>query len=228
MIILGILVACIFVVIFSLVVFGGGQIFMPMFKWLWTLLNSTFGINISENTINQIFTVSNATPGVVSTKFAFFTGLVLANNADGSIAWWGYLTMFLTYLVFCLPAIFVLIFAIKYLKKIENKPFMQRALLLMQPVVAGIIVSVGFTLLIEICLPFVSFNGPGGIKEYFKIDFQSEKAKFFSGWRLIVLLIYSVINIISSFYLYRKKVPLFALILANIIISLIVFEPWLN
>ncbi|EGV00363.1 chromate ion transporter [Mycoplasmopsis columbina SF7] len=218
-------VAIVAIILISLSVFGGGQVFMPMFKWLWELLANNFGINIQETHINQVFTVANATPGVVSTKFAFFTGLLVGNQQSGEIAWYGYLFMFLTYFFFCLPAILIMALAMKYITKFENKSFLKRVLTLMKPVVAGIIISVGLQLFIGVLLPFVKFNENGN---YFKISFNNSKAHFFSGWRAIVLYIYAPLNVIVSWYLYRKKISLFILIIVNIVISLILFQPWLN
>ncbi|VEU77962.1 chromate transporter [Mycoplasmopsis columbinasalis] len=216
-------VACA-VILISLSVFGGGQVFMPMFKWLWELMSGTFGVPITEEHINQVFTISNATPGVVSTKFAFFTGFLLGNQADGSSSWIGYVAMFITYLIFCLPAILIMALAMKYISKFEKKSFMKRVLLLMKPVVAGIIVAVGVQLFLAILLPFFKFNDTNGYWQYNK---EFPKAKFFSGWRGIVLYIYAPLNVIVSYILYKKKVSLFVLILASIAISLIIFQPWL-
>ncbi|UWV84256.1 hypothetical protein [Mycoplasmopsis felis] len=73
---------------------------MPIFRWLWTFLSSVFGSQISEEKINTVFAVSNSTPGVVSTKFGFFTGFLAAYSDDGSVLWW-YVAMFVTYFFFC-------------------------------------------------------------------------------------------------------------------------------
>ncbi|WP_029513012.1 chromate transporter [Mycoplasmopsis iners] len=210
--------------IISLSVFGGGQVFMPMFKWLWEFMNNTFAIPISETNINQIFTVANATPGVVSTKFAFFTGFLAGNSATGMQHWWAYALMFVTYLCFCLPAILIMAFAMKYLQKFQTKKYIQRILLLMKPIVAGIIIALAFQLLINILLPFIKFNE---VNNYFAIDKDNNKARFFSNWRLIALFIYVPINIGTSYWLYKKKLSLFLLIVINILLSLIIFEPWL-
>lgn len=60
-------------IVISLSVFGGGKVFIPVFLWLWNFLAKTFNLDISEVQINNVFAVSNSTPGVVSTKFSFVT-----------------------------------------------------------------------------------------------------------------------------------------------------------
>lgn len=80
---LALLVALPFLVLISLSVFGGGQIFMPIFSWFWGLFREWFGSNITESDISQVFAVGNATPGILSTKFALVTGYFYANKE-----WW--------------------------------------------------------------------------------------------------------------------------------------------
>lgn len=224
--IVGTLLILVLVIAISLSVFGGGQVFMPMFNWLWKLSNELFKTNISDNIINKVFTISNATPGVVSTKFAFFTGFIYFNYEGAQFNWWGILFMLITYLVFCLPAILIMILAMKYLNKVKNNSYIKKALILIKPVVAGIMITIGVQLLLNIWLPFITFNEIG---TYFGINWNKNKLTFFKNWRLIALLIYVPINIIINLILYKKlKIGLFYLMLGSIISSLLVFEPWLN
>lgn len=213
------LVALPLLIFISLSVFGGGQVFMPVFKWLWELLANTFGAEISQETINHVFTVSNATPGVVSTKFAFFTGYLVSNGE-----WWGFLAMFVTYLFFTIPALVVIVISMKYVNKFENTIIMQKILLYMKPVVAGIIIAIAVQLVIGLMFPFLIFNDSSA---YVGIDEIREQAVFFSGWRRIVLLVYFPITVIISYFLYRKKISLFFIIFGSTILALIVFMPWL-
>ncbi|EFF41667.1 chromate transporter [Mycoplasmopsis alligatoris] len=207
-------------ILISLSVFGGGQVFMPVFKWFWEFLAEVFNANITQEQINKIFVVSNATPGVVSTKFAFFTGYIIAGGE-----WWGYLAMFLTYVIFCIPAIIVMLSTMKYIKKFESKMIIKKTMLYMKPIVAGIIISIALQLLISVMFPFISFNE--SVSNYASIDFLNDKAQFFSGWRRIALFIYFPVVCLISVYMCKKKISLFYIILLGIISSLIVFMPWL-
>ncbi|TNK82597.1 chromate transporter [Mycoplasmopsis pullorum] len=212
-------------IIISLTVFGGGQVFMPIFKWFWEILNDSFGIRITEAQIDSIFTISNVTPGVLSTKFSLFSGILFSNNLDGQAQWWGFLLMFLTYSVFCLPAIFIMYFSAKYLKKFEDKKYIKSLLLLMKPIVAGIIISISIQLFINCLLPFINFNGSKG---YLVINHNSTKSSFFTGWRLYVIFAYVPIMFLLGMYLYNKKISLFWIILIGVVSSIIVFMPWLK
>ncbi|SJZ50643.1 Chromate transporter [Mycoplasmopsis verecunda] len=210
-------IVCIPLIIFiSLSVFGGGQVFMPIFQWLWNLMHSTFGITqLDETAINNIFTVANTTPGVVSTKFAFFTGYVVANGS-----WWGYITMFITYLVFCLPAIIVMVITMKYVKKFKTNSFVANMLIVMKPIVAGIMISLAISLLISILVPEYYFNS--STKGYLGIS----ESNYFTGYKNVLLKIYVPIGIIGSYFLAKRKVSLFLIIVVNIIISLLLFAPY--
>ncbi|MGZ9762215.1 chromate transporter [Mycoplasma sp. 394] len=210
--ILAFLVALLFLILISLSVFGGGQVFMPIFRWLWMFLAQNFGANINDDHINTIFTVANSTPGVVSTKFAFFTGYIIANGQ-----WWGYLAMFLTYLIFCLPAIIIMVLAMKYINKFKTNTFVKNMLIIMRPIVAGIILSLALQLFLAIFVPEVSFN-----KSLAKYAIE-KKEVFFVGYRNILLKIYVPIGILFSYYLARKKFSLFLIIVINIAISFFLF-----
>ncbi|AWX70467.1 chromate transporter [Mycoplasmopsis anatis] len=220
MFIVVLLSTCLFLVFASLSVFGGGQVFMPIFKWMWLFIAKNFDININETMINNVFTVSNSTPGIISTKFAFFTGYFISNGS-----WYGHLLTIVTYIFFVAPAILMMFYSMKYLNKFNDSPILKRLIIILKPVVAGIVISLALQLIISVIFPYLIFND--SINDYFKLNFSSQKVIFFSGWRLIVLYIYVPISVIISFILYRKKVSLFWLIIANILIVLIIFMPWL-
>lgn len=220
MLIVVLLSTCLFLVFASLSVFGGGQVFMPIFKWMWLFIAKNFDININETMINNAFTVSNSTPGIISTKFAFFTGYFISNGS-----WYGHLLTIVTYFFFVAPAILMMFYSMKYINKFNDSPILKRLIIILKPVVAGIVVSLALQLIISVIFPYLIFND--SINDYFQLNFSSQKVIFFSGWRLIVLYIYVPISVIISFILYRKKVSLFWLIIANILIVLIIFMPWL-
>ncbi|WP_427909664.1 chromate transporter [Mycoplasmopsis bovis] len=110
-----ILTTIVFIIFISLSVFGGGQIFMPIFSWLWEFLNSHFGTNIDSQTISNLFTISNATPGVFSTKLAFASGYLVANGH-----WWGFIFTFFTYLTFVLVPFLAMYFSMKLMTRQEQ------------------------------------------------------------------------------------------------------------
>ncbi|WP_211333925.1 chromate transporter [Metamycoplasma neophronis] len=205
----------------SLAIFGGGQVFMPVFQWMWQLLAKIFHFTISDDTINQVFAIANATPGVVSTKFGLITGFLVSNGQ-----WWGYLAMLLTYLIFVTPAMLMMYFAMKKVNKFGENNVIKKLLLIMNPVVAGIVIALGIQLLLATMFPYIIFNN--GSKQYAGIIAAdgNEKVKFFSGWRQYVLYAWVPIGITFSYIAARKKVPLWAIILINLILTFIIFEPW--
>ncbi|PTD31129.1 chromate transporter [Mycoplasma leachii] len=218
------LVTLVLLIFVSLSVFGGGQVFMPIFVWLWKSLNSWFKIEISEEFINTVFAVSNSTPGILSPKFAAITGYMIAQGQ-----WWGFVAMIFTYLAFVLPAIFMMMIAIKYSQKFHQSTFFKRLIDIMNPVVAGIIIALAIEIFISCMFPYFVFNE--SVSEYWKFidpNKPNQSMKFFTGWRLIALYCYVPIGIIISLFLYLKKVPIFGLIFANIIFCLVLFEPWLG
>ncbi|WP_322949460.1 chromate transporter [Mycoplasmopsis cynos] len=202
-------------IVISLSVFGGGQVFIPVFLWLWNFLAKTFNLDISEVQINNVFAVSNSTPGVVSTKFSFVTGYLVANGQ-----WWGFLAVFLTYLVFCLPAIFIMLIAMKYLNKFKSNSYIKNMIIIMKPVVAGIMISLALQLLINIFSPEIYFNKVN--KEHY-IGLNNSSKNYFISYKNILLKLYIPISIILSLYLVKKKVSLFLIILINVSISFILF-----
>ncbi|MFA7728910.1 chromate transporter [Mycoplasmopsis synoviae] len=207
--------------VISLSVFGSGQVFIPLFRWFWMFLEKTFNANISNDTINEVISISNLTPGLVSTKFAFFSGYLISNGY-----WYGYLAAILIYVVFALCAIMVLVFVMKNLKKFESSKTIQRIFVILKPVIAGIIFSLAIQLFISITFPFVTFNS--SISSYFKIDFGKTNAIFFSGWRRYVLFTFVPVSISFSIIMLKKtKIHLLVLILLNIALALLFFQPWI-
>ncbi|WP_371813980.1 chromate transporter [Mycoplasma sp. OR1901] len=209
---IALLVSIPLLILVSLIVFGGGQVFMPIFSWMWNLLNSAFGSNINDDTINKIFTVSNTTPGVVSTKFAFFTGYLVANGE-----WWGYLAIFLTYLVFCLPAIIMVLLAMKYISKFRTNTFTKNLMTIMKPIVSGIIISLAIQLFIGVFAPEITFNK--GVDKYAMLNSKN----IFIGYKNILLKIFVPVGILYSYWLAKKNYSLFWIIIINVSISFIIF-----
>ncbi|WP_029608486.1 chromate transporter [Mycoplasma simbae] len=220
MTLLALAVAIPLIALISLSVFGGGQIFMPIFTWLWTSLSQWFGVTITSEQIAGVFAISNSTPGILSPKFAAITGYLVAQGA-----WWGYLAMFITYLAFVLPAILMMQLALKYIDKFESSPFLKKLINVMNPVVTAIIFALAAQLFIALIAPNFRFNKSAS--EYILLNENSANAQFLSGWRRIALWVYVPIGIGLSLFLYNKKIPLFGLILSNVAFAFILFQPWL-
>lgn len=213
------LIACIGVLIIGIIVFGGGQVFMPLFKSLWELMSKN-GANINHSKIEDIFAISNATPGVVSTKLATFTGYLSANGE-----WWGWFALILTYLIFTIPSIIIVYWSFKFISKTDTSKYLKNILIFLRPVIVGILLALALQLFIATAFPSVVFNSSS---EYLAIDKTTPESKFFSGWRIYALISYSIIVPIETFYFYKiKKVNLFILIISHIVVGMILFEPWL-
>ncbi|MEG3825953.1 chromate transporter [Mesomycoplasma ovipneumoniae] len=105
--------------VISLIVFGGGQVFMPVFNWFWLQLGE-LGLEIDQEKINQIFTVANSTPGVFSIKLAAVTGFLIADF--GVLGWF---LSFIFLMVFILPAIFLVVIWLKALKRVSQKKWLK-------------------------------------------------------------------------------------------------------
>ncbi|MGZ9414198.1 chromate transporter [Mycoplasma sp. 5370] len=217
--ILAILACFLGVLIIGLIVFGGGQVFIPIFENFWNFLSNTFNLEITKDQIDTVITISNSTPGVVSTKFAAFTGILVSNGQ-----WWGWIISFFTYLIFCLPSIFLMILSVKLIKNTEKNKYLSKVIKYLNPVLAGILFALAIQLFISITFPNIYFNDIN--LRYFGVK-STEKSSFFSGWRFIALIIYSIFFIIISIVWNIKKKPVFLLILISIITAFIVFEPWL-
>lgn len=212
------LIASLGVLILGLIVFGGGQVFMPLFKSLWELM-SNHGANIHQDNIDNMFAVANSTPGVVSTKLATFTGYLSANGE-----WWGWLALILTYLIFSIPSIILVWWAYKLMSKTETNKYLKNMMNFLRPVVVGILLALSIQLFLGTAFPQVVLNTS---KDYVGIDSTTAKATFFSGWRLYALISYVIVVIPESFILYRRKVNLFILIISHIVVGMVLFEPWL-
>lgn len=207
---MALLIATFGVLIIGIIVFGGGQVFMPLFQSLWKTID-----HVTDDQINHIFTIANSTPGVVSTKFSLFTGYLAADGA-----WWGWLAMILTFLIFVIPSILMIWWAYKLINKSESSKHLKMMTTYLKPVIGGIVIALAIQLFIGTAFPKVVFNASG--------KFTGTKDSIFTGWRLLVLIPYSIIVSIESAYLYaRKKVNIFWLIIFHIILGMIIFEPWL-
>ncbi|UUM19843.1 MULTISPECIES: chromate transporter [unclassified Mycoplasma] len=230
-----IIVSLFLIAALSLTVFGGGALFMPVFEFLWKFLDSTFGTNF-EDKINSFFAAANATPGILAPKFAVYTGYMLGGDD------WLYIFIFiiLSYFVFMFPAISLLLIFRKIIRKNKNKLFVKTFFNFMFPVLIGVMISLAISLFLKITFPFFKFNSSkayistvstelpyGMICNSEKPDKELTPAMFFSGWRLILLIIYSTISITIFIILIKRGCPIIYLIFSNIIIGLIIFAPWL-
>ncbi|QBF34867.1 chromate transporter [Mycoplasmopsis phocirhinis] len=219
---IALLVSIPLIILISLSVFGGGQIFIPIFTWLWNSLSSWFGINISTEQISNIFAISNSTPGILSPKFAAITGYLVSNNI-----WIGIVAMFITFLAFTIPAILMMKLALKYSHKFDNSNYFRQLLKVMNPVIAAIIIALAIQLLIGLIAPQVVFNKSSS--RYAQLNYNNTTYLFlFKGWRQIISYIYIPLGIGVSLYLYLKKAPMFSLILGNIALAFILYQPWLK
>ncbi|UWD34149.1 chromate transporter [Mesomycoplasma molare] len=207
------------IVIIGIIVFGGGQVFMPIYQNFWLFISNKFDLNITQEKIDTIFTITNSTPGVVSTKFAAFTGILISNGA-----WWGWIVSLLTYLVFCLPSVFLMILSVKLIKNTEKNKYLKKVITFLNPVISGILIALAIQLFIAITFPNVYFNNLD--LNYFGFK-NSDKTVFFSGWRFIALIIYSLSFIVFSILWSIKKKPIIYLIIISVLCAFIVFQPWL-
>lgn len=203
-----VLVGCL---IISFVVFGGGQMFIPYYKIM--LVNI---LKISEEDWNQVLSIANATPGVFGLKLSFVSGYLIANNN-----WWGFLLTFGTYTAFILVPIIFILFTFKKYTKHKNDKFMINFTKIMRPIIAGIFISIIVNLSISLLLPFVNFNN---LNNYF--EWKNEK--FFVGWRYYALVAWTLFSIPSEYVIMKKyKINSIQMICTNIVICLIIFQPWL-
>lgn len=213
------LAVLLFLFLISLSVFGGGQIFMSIFQWFWQNLDKWFNIKIDQSQIQNIFSIANLTPGILSPKFAMVSGFYAANGQ-----WWGWITMLLAYSVFVIPAILIMHLASKRIQKSENQ-FLKKLINFIKPIIIGIVFALAIQLFISILLPYFSFNH--SYKQYLKKDNLSNISLFFKDWRLVNLYIFVPIMTINSFYFSYKKYPFLFIFYLNILISLLAFQPWL-
>lgn len=127
--------------------------------------------------------------------------------------------MFVTYFFFCLPAIIIMLLAMRYIKKFKNNSFVKNMLIILRPIISGIIFSLVLQLLVQIFLPEIEFN-KNSIK-YF--SYTKTENNFFSGYKGVLLKIYVPLGILISYYLAKKKFSLFLIILLNVCVSFILF-----
>ncbi len=202
------------VLLLGLIVFGGGQVFMPLFKALWQLMG------VKDDTINNVFAIANSTPGVVSTKFGLFTGYLVANGQ-----WWGYLAMIGTYLIFALPSIVMILVSTKMIKKTRTNKYLKNTIIFLRPIIIGVLITLSIQLLLGTMVPWFSFNS--FTKGYTPAVGYKDNAGFFTGWRMWVLLTWLPTAIAFSLYWLKKKRSLLLLIIIFVIIGLLIFAPWL-
>ncbi|MDW2914376.1 chromate transporter [Mesomycoplasma ovipneumoniae] len=205
------------IAVISLIVFGGGQVFMPVFNWFWLQLGE-LGLEIDQEKINQIFTVANSTPGVFSIKLAAVTGFLIADF--GVLGWF---LSFIFLMAFILPAIFLVVIWLKALNRVSQKngSHFTKIVQIFRPAIIGIILALAFQLFINLALVNYAFNSNNG---YFV---TKEVSDFISGWRLWVFILFAIFWSITVFILYLRKVNVFLLIIIGISLSLISLQPWL-
>ncbi|WP_027334766.1 chromate transporter [Mycoplasmopsis felifaucium] len=207
------------IIIISLSVFGGGQIFMPIFQWFWSLLNKLFNTNISFDTMANLFTISNSTPGVFSTKLAFATGYLASNGH-----WFGFIFSFLTYLAFILVPILIMYGAMKLITKKQTTKYFSSLMNIMNPVIAGIIGALVIQLLVGLLFPQLIFNFSA--TQYIFDRSNSPKGLFYDNSRKIALFIYVPLTVGFSAILYKLRCSIIMIILINIAVAMVVFHPW--
>lgn len=205
--------------IIGLIVFGGGQVFIPLFQWLWLTLTNYFGWDWKQSDFDGLIAISNLTPGVVSTKLAAITGFLVGNKQ-----WWGLLILVLTYTVFVIPAILLMYYANKLFRQIKN-PYFLTNLKWMQPIIIGILLSLVGQLLLGMIFSNYTFNAP--FHSYWTTTNDQKKQLFFSGWRFYVLLFYVLAMVSWGMYGYWKKINFLIIFLIAIMVGLLVFAPWL-
>ncbi|MBU4691223.1 chromate transporter [Mycoplasma zalophi] len=213
-----------FVFLSAFIVFGGGQVFLPIYKWIFEILINNFNLHMQIDQIDQVFAVANATPGIIGTKLAFFTGYLLSYDQSGQAQWWGWLAMFLTYLAICIPAIFFMFFTMKIFTKNQTNTYFIAFNKYLKPCLAAIMISLALQLILSMAIPYLTFNGSS---QYISTNYESLKSQIFSGWRKYVLYFWVPFCVILTIYLQKKQIPLLYLILGSIILGFIIFEPWL-
>ncbi len=215
-----VLLATFGILILGLIVFGGGQVFMPLFKAFWEIMDK-HGANISEDKINNIFAISNATPGVVSTKFSLFTGYLVANGE-----WWGWLAMIGTYLIFALPSIVLILLMTKMIRKSRKNKYLKNTIIFLRPVIIGVLLALSIQLLLGTMFPNLYLNSFS--QGYAGVVSGTPKTAFFNGWRFWTLIVWFPIAISFAIFWLKKKYPLLMLIIIYVILALLIFAPWIN
>ncbi|MGL4948691.1 MAG: chromate transporter [Mycoplasma sp.] len=210
---ISLLIALVGCLVISFIVFGGGQVFIPFFKILLVDL-----MEVDSELWEAALTMANSTPGVFSTKLAFISGYLAAGGE-----WWGYIAMFGTYIIFMIVPITVMFFAMKGYKKIKDNRFINTIDKFFKPVTAGILAALIIQLLFSAMFPFIIFNE--SVDNYVGLKTHD----FFNSWRMWVLISYVPISIVYSYFLiYKKKVNIIFLIIGNIGLCMLLFQPWLT
>ena len=215
---LGAVVVILGCLIISIVVFGGAQIFIPYFKILLVNL-----LGISPDVWNSVLSIANATPFFFRLKLSFISFFLAAN-----INWWWCLLMIVTYInIIMVPIRLILLIFNKY-KKIKETKFMIAFSKMMKPIIGGILCSIIINLFISILLPFVGFNdlsdNINNLDKYLYIKTD----QFFTGWRFWMIFAWTLISIPVEYWIMKKyKINTIFIIIINIILCLIIFEPWL-
>ena len=215
---LGAVVVILGCLIISIVVFGGAQIFIPYFKILLVNL-----LGVSPDVWNSVLSITNATPGVFGLKLAFISGFLAANGN-----WWGWLLMIVTYIAFIMVPIGLILLIFNKYKKIKETKFMIAFSKMMKPLIGGILCSIIINLFISILLPFVGFNdlsdNINNLDKYLYI----KNDQFFTGWRFWMIFAWTLISIPVEYWIMKKyQINTIFIIIINIILCLIIFEPWL-
>ena len=215
---LGAVIVILGCLIISIVVFGGAQIFIPYFKILLVNL-----LGVSPDVWNSVLSITNATPGVFGLKLAFISGFLAANGN-----WWGWLLMIVTYIAFIMVPIGLILLIFNKYKKIKETKFMIAFSKMMKPIIRGILCSIIINLFISILLPFVGFNdlsdNINNLDKYLYIKTD----QFFTGWRFWMIFAWTLISIPVEYWIMKKyQINTIFIIIINIILCLIIFEPWL-
>ena len=215
---LGAVVVILGCLIISIVVFGGAQIFIPYFKILLVNL-----LGVSPDVWNSVLSITNATPGVFGLKLAFISGFLAANGS-----WWGWLLMIVTYIAFIMVPIGLILLIFNKYKKIKETKFMIAFSKMTKPLIGGILCSIIINLFISILLPFVGFNdlsdNINNLDKYLYIKTD----QFFTGWRFWMIFAWTLISIPVEYWIMKKyQINTIFIIIINIILCLIIFEPWL-
>ena len=215
---LGAVVVILGCLIISIVVFGGAQIFIPYFKILLVNL-----LGVSPDVWDSVLSITNSTPGVFGLKLAFISGFLAANGS-----WWGWLLMIVTYIAFIMVPIGLILLIFNKYKKIKETKFMIAFSKMMKPLIGGILCSIIINLFISILLPFVGFNdlsdNINNLDKYLYIKTD----QFFTGWRFWMIFAWTLISIPVEYWIMKKyQINTIFIIIINIILCLIIFEPWL-
>ena len=216
--ILSIIIVLLGCLIISFVVFGGAQMFIPYFKIL--LVNI---LKVSQNDWGAVLSIANSTPGVFGLKVSFASGYLAAQGH-----WLGFILMFFSYAIFIIVPIVVMLFVMKKYNQFKSSKFMVSFLKLMKPTIAGILLSIVVNLWMSLIVPFVGFNDLGTnfgeLDNYFHLQ-----DTFFKQWRYWVLLAWTFVSIpVDMFVIKKFKINIIYLIIANIALCMVLFEPWLN